>query len=89
MRRVWWVARVAVLVAATYCIFGSGGSFHRVRAADGGGGGGSCDTSTACSWSGQNCYCSSAGTGGSTCAGCFIWLTESGCGRCSAPPVLD
>jgi hypothetical protein len=83
MRRVWWVAKVAALVAASYCIFSPGGSRGLpVARAEG------CDTSNVCIWNGLHCYCSTVGTGGSSCAGCFIRPYETGCGRCSEEPEI-
>ncbi len=83
MKRVWWVARIAVLVAASYCIFAPGGS-HMLRnvRADGE----SCDTSASCARTNdtnQNCYCPEVSTGGGGCKGCFIENNTPGCGTCS------
>lgn len=79
MKRVWWVARIAVLVAAMYCIFTPGGA--NVRADEGGG----CDTSQTCSRnSDQNCYCPVVTIGGKGCEGCFVPNNSTGCGRCDS-----
>ncbi len=52
MKRVWWVARIAVPVAAMCCIFTPGGANGW---ADQSGG---CDTSQTCARnSDRNCYC--------------------------------
>jgi hypothetical protein len=79
MRRVWWVVRIAVIVAASYCIFAPGGSYtlRNVRA-DG------CDTSLHCTRnSDNNCYCPVVTIGGKGCTGCFVPNNNPGCGSCS------
>ena len=77
MKRVWWVARIAALVAASYCIFIPGGA--NVRADEG-----SCDTSANCARnSNSNCYCPNVNTDGTGCQGCFVPNNSTGCGSCS------
>lgn len=92
MKRIWWIAKMAVLVAAMYCIFIPGGSVQRVRADDGGGGGG-CDTSAPCARSngGNNaCYCTRGSLDGGGCKGCFVANLDTSCGTCSGgPSILD
>lgn len=85
MRRVWWVVRIAVIVAASYCIFAPGGSYtlRNVRA-DG------CDTANNCSRnSDNNCYCPHVTIGGKGCSGCFVQNNSSGCGSCSGGPAME
>lgn len=87
MRKVWWIVRIAVIVAASYCIFAPGGSYtlSRVQAEQGGG----CDTSTACSRNSENnCYCPVVTIGGEGCTGCFVKNGSPGCGTCSGGPAL-
>jgi hypothetical protein len=79
MKRVWWVAKIAVLVAASYCIFTPSGSYtlRDVKA-------GSCETSQQCARnSDNNCYCPVVTIGGPGCEGCFVPNGSPGCGRCS------
>lgn len=80
MRRVWWAVRIAVIVAASYCIFAPGGSYtlRNVRA-DG------CDTADGCSKNAaNNCYCPNVRLDGATgCTGCFVPNDTPGCGSCS------
>lgn len=86
MRKVWWVVRIAVIVAASYCIFAPGGSYtlSNVQAEEAG-----CDTSQACARnSDNNCYCPSVTIGGPGCTGCFVKNGSSGCGTCSGGPSL-
>jgi hypothetical protein len=80
MRRVLWVVKIAVLVAASYCIFSPGGAVQRARAE-----GGSCDTSTSCrkSYNSDACYCPIGSTEPGGCAGCFVRNNDTGCGVCS------
>lgn len=80
MKRVWLVAKVAVLVAASYCIFTPGGTqaLPNVRAEG-------CNTSDAC-WrntTNNSCYCSVTVIGGQGCSGCFTKNNDTGCGSCS------
>lgn len=85
MKRVWWVFRIAALVAASYCIFTPGGShtLQNVRA-DG------CDTSNSCARnSSSNCYCPVQTIGGKGCEGCYVPNNSSGCGTCSGGAVLS
>lgn len=82
MKRVWWVARVAVLAAASYCIFAPGGPYtlRNVRAAG-------CDTSYKCARnSDNNCYCPIVTIGGPGCNGCFVPNNSTSCGSCSEGP---
>ena len=85
MRRVWWVVRIAVIVAASYCIFVPGGAYSlgKVQAEEGG----KCNTNTSCSRNADNnCYCPDATIGGPGCTGCFVPNGSSGCGSCSGGP---
>jgi len=87
MRKVWWIVRIAVIVAASYCIFAPGGSYtlSKVQAAEGGG----CDTSSTCARnSDNNCYCTVVTIGGEGCTGCFVKNGSSGCGTCSGGASL-
>jgi hypothetical protein len=78
MKRVCWVARVAVIVAASYCIFTPGGS-DMLRGAQARG----CNTSQACSRnSDNNCYCPDVTIGGPGCTGCYVPNNSPGCGSC-------
>lgn len=82
MKRVWWVVRIAVIVAASYCIFAPGGAYtlHNVQADSEG-----CNTSTNCARNSQNnCYCPDVVVGGPGCNGCFVPNGSSGCGSCSS-----
>jgi hypothetical protein len=82
MKRLWWMIRVAVIVAASYCIFAPSGAYtlQNVQAEG-------CDTSTACARnSDNNCYCTVVTIGGPGCTGCFVKNGSSGCGTCSAGP---
>jgi len=79
MKRVWWAVRIAVLAAASYCIFAPGGSYtlRNVRAAG-------CDTSQTCARNADNnCYCPVVHMDGTGCHGCFVPNGSSGCGSCS------
>jgi hypothetical protein len=82
MKRVWWVAKIAVLMAASYCIFAPGGSYTlRSVLADG------CDTSQVCARNrNNNCYCTIVTIGGPGCTGCFVPNNDTGCGTCSGGP---
>lgn len=84
MRRVWWVFRIAVLVAASYCIFAPGGSHTLQNArADG------CDTSVSCTTNSDgDCYCPRKTIGGPGCEGCYKRDGTTGCGVCSGGPIL-
>ena len=87
MKKVWWIVRIAVIVAASYCIFAPGGSYvlNNVRAEESG-----CDTSLSCARnSDNNCYCPSVTIGGPGCTGCFVKNGSSGCGTCSGGPSLN
>lgn len=86
MKRVWWIARIAVIVAASYCIFAPGGpSFRNAHAEEGGG----CNTNTSCARNINNaCYCPEATIGGPGCTGCFVPNGNTGCGSCSGGPAL-
>ena len=78
MKRVWWVVRIAVLVAASYCIFAPGGSYtlRNVQAVG-------CDTADNCARnSSNNCYCPNVSLDGTGCNGCFVPNGSSGCGTC-------
>lgn len=85
MRRVWWVVRIAVIMAASYCIFTPGGVYTlpdaQAQSA-------SCDTSINCARnSDNNCYCTVATIGGGGCSGCFVPNGSTGCGSCSKGPA--
>ena len=85
MRRVWWIVRIAVIVAASYCIFVPDGAYNlsKVQAEEGG----KCNTNTTCARdSNNNCYCPDATIGGPGCTGCFVPNGSPGCGSCSAGP---
>jgi hypothetical protein len=87
MRRVWWIVRIAVIVAASYCIFVPGGAYSlsKVQAEEEGG---KCNTNTTCARdSNNNCYCPDATIGGPGCTGCFVPNGSPGCGSCSAGPA--
>ena len=90
MKRVWWVVRIAVIVAASYCIFAPTGTytFNNVLAEEEGG---KCNTSTSCTRNADNaCYCPEATIGGPGCTGCFVPNGSTGCGSCSGgPSILD
>ena len=91
MKRVWWVVRIAVIVAASYCIFVPGGAYtlRYAQAAEGGGEGGGCNTSTSCARNANNnCYCPDVVIGGPGCTGCFVPNGNPGCGSCSGGPAL-
>ena len=80
MKRLWWVIRIAVIAAASYCIFAPGGSqaLPNVQAEG-------CNTSTTCARnSSNNCYCPDVVIGGPGCTGCFVPNGSSGCGSCSS-----
>ena len=80
MKRVWWIIKIAVIVAASYCIFAPGGS-HTLQNVQAEG----CNTSTACARnSNNNCYCADVVIGGEGCTGCFVKNGSPGCGTCSA-----
>jgi hypothetical protein len=82
MKRVWWIVRIAVILAASYCIIAPGGAYtlHKVRADSEG-----CNTSTTCARNSQNnCYCPDVVVGGPGCNGCFVPNGSSGCGSCSS-----
>jgi hypothetical protein len=79
MKRVWWVAKIAVLVAASYCIFTPSGSYtlRNVRALG-------CDKTEKCRRnSDNNCYCPVVTIGGSGCEGCFVPNNSPDCGNCT------
>jgi hypothetical protein len=62
MRKVWWIIRMAVIVAASYCIFAPSGAYtiQSVSAQDAV----KCDTSISCSRNDDNnCYCPSVTIG--------------------------
>ena len=83
MRRVWWIIRIAVIVAASYCIVAPGGAYNlrNAQAADEEEG---CNTATTCARNSQNnCYCPDVVIGGKGCTGCFVPNGSSGCGSCS------
>lgn len=87
MKRVWWMARIAVIVAASYCIFAPPGAYtlRNARAEEGG----KCNTNTSCARnSDNNCYCPDVTIGEPGCNGCFIPNGSPGCGSCSAGPAL-
>ena len=85
MRRVWWVFRSAVFVAALYCIFTPGGA-HTLRTVRAEG----CDTAVTCARSnGSNsCYCTTQTMGGGGCTGCFVPNGSTTCGTCSSGPAI-
>lgn len=86
MKKLWWVVRIAVIVAASYCFLAPGGSYSlsKVQAEEGG-----CDNSVTCARnSDNNCYCPSVTIGGPGCTGCFVKNGSSGCGTCSSGPSL-
>jgi allophanate hydrolase subunit 1 len=79
MKRVWWVAKLAVLVAASYCIFVPGGPYTLRNVQAWG-----CDTSYNCARnSDNNCYCPVVSTGVDGCQGCFVPNNSPSCGKCS------
>ena len=85
MKKVWWVIRIAVIVAASYCIFAPSGAytFRSAQAQDAV----KCNTSINCARTdNNNCYCTSVMVGGSGCNGCFVPLGSSGCGSCDGGP---
>ena len=80
MKILWWVIRIAVIAAASYCIFATGGSqaLPNVQAEG-------CNTSTTCARnSNNNCYCPDVVIGGEGCNGCFVRNGSPGCGTCSS-----
>lgn len=82
MRRAWWIIRIAVILAASYCIFAPAGTYplDNVRAEENG-----CNTNTVCVRNTQNnCYCPDVVVGGPGCNGCFVPNGSSGCGSCSS-----
>jgi hypothetical protein len=87
MKKVWWVVRIAVIVAASYCIFAPSGAYTfrsvqaQVDAAK-------CDTGINCGRNSENnCYCSSVVIGEpGGCTGCFVPNGSSSCGSCSSGP---
>jgi len=85
MKKVWWIVRIAVIVAASYCILAPGGSYTLNNVSANG-----CDTSEACARnSDNNCYCPTVTIGGAGCTGCFIKNGSSGCGTCSGGAGLN
>jgi hypothetical protein len=85
MKKAWWLIRIAVIVAASYCIFAPGGSYTLTNVRANG-----CDTSEACARnSDNNCYCPTVTIGGAGCTGCFIKNGSSGCGTCSGGASLN
>ena len=89
MRKVWWVVRIAVIVAASYCIFVPGGAYGLRNVQAEGGGGEGCNTNTTCARnSNNNCYCPDVVIGGAGCTGCFVPNGNPGCGSCSGGPGL-
>jgi hypothetical protein len=85
MRKLWWIVRLAVIVAASYCIFAPGGAYvlPNARAEEGG-----CNTSTNCARNSSNaCYCPDVVIGGPGCNGCFVPNGNTGCGSCSSGAV--
>jgi hypothetical protein len=89
MKKVWWIARIAVIVTASYCIFAPSGSYtlSSVQAEEGG----KCDTTTTCARNtDNNCYCPVVTVGGAGCTGCFVPNGSPGCGSCSGgASILD
>ena len=88
MKRVWWMVKIAVIVAASYCIFAPPGAYtlRNVRAEEEGG---KCNTNTSCARNSDNaCYCPDVTIGEPGCNGCFIPNGSPGCGSCSAGPAL-
>ena len=87
MKRVWWIVRIAVIVAASYCICAPSGAFTlRSVQADPSEGEG-CNTSTSCARNNNNnCYCPDVVIGGKGCTGCFVPNGNPGCGTCSGGP---
>lgn len=86
MKRLWWIVRLAVIVAASSCIFApSGASLRNAQAEEGGG----CNTSTSCARNSNNaCYCPDAVIGAQGCNGCFVPNGNPGCESCSGGPAL-
>ena len=84
MKRLWWIIRIVVIIAAAYCIFAPGGS-HTLQNAQAQKMG--CDTNTTCARnSSENCYCPVATVGGQGCTGCFVPNGSPSCGNCSGGP---
>jgi hypothetical protein len=85
MKRVWWIVRIAVIVAASYCIFAPAGSYTLpdIQAQSAG-----CDTTRNCGRNSENsCYCTVSTLGGPGCNGCFVTNGSTECGKCSAGPA--
>jgi hypothetical protein len=86
MKRLWWIVRIAVIVAASYCIVTPGGAYtlYKVQADEGEG----CNTNTSCSRNSQTqaCYCPDVVIGGKGCTGCFVPNGSTSCGSCSGGP---
>jgi hypothetical protein len=79
MKRVWWVAKIAVLVAASYCIFTPSGPYTLRNAKAAG-----CDKTERCRRNTSNdCYCPTVTIGGPGCDGCFVPNNSPDCGRCT------
>ena len=89
MKRLWWIVRIAVIVAASYCIVSPGDTYLRNAQAGGGEGeGGGCNTTTSCARNSNNaCYCPDVVIGGPGCTGCFVPNGSPGCGSCSGGPA--
>lgn len=87
MKRVWLIAKIAVLVAASYCIFSPGGTQALPNVLAEG-----CDTSAACARSNGGsgaCYCTVVSQDGKGCTGCFVPNNDPGCGGCSGGRGLE
>jgi len=83
MKKVWWLIRIAVIVAASYCIFAPGGSYTLTNVRANG-----CDTSEACARnSDNNCYCPTVTIGGAGCTGCLSRMAVLDAGPAAAEQV--
>jgi hypothetical protein len=84
MRRAWWIIRIAVIIAAAYCVLApsESGTLQNAQAQKTG-----CDTRTNCARnSSDSCYCPVVVIGGQGCNGCFVPNGSTSCGSCSAGP---
>ena len=68
MNRVWWIVRIAVILAASYCIFAPGGA-HTLQTVQ-------AEVATQVPLArgivSNNCYCPDVVIGGEGCTGCFV-----------------
>ena len=86
MKKLWWVVRIAVIVAASYCIFAPSGAFT-FRSVEAQEDAAKCDTSRPCARNSENnCYCTDVVIGGPGCNGCYVPNGSSTCGTCSGGP---